>query len=165
MHLAVAVGAILAAWKWGDWLNWSKYYPTLLYVLSMSLIYEYLTRDFALWVFHPDFVLNQTLVVLLQAVISVPFNIFVFLSRYPVKWGKKIYHYLMWIGIYIGTELVFQLTTRITYEHNWNLGWSLIFDCVMFPMLRLHFRKPLLAWILSIPIIIGYMLIFKVPIK
>ncbi len=165
MHPAIVVSAILAAWKWGDWRNFQKYYPTMLYVLSISMIYEFLTKDFAIWTFHPDFLFNQAIVVLLHAVISVPFTIFIFLSRYPTEGAKIFFHYLIWIGIYIGAEEILSVTRRITYEHGWSLWSSLVFDCIMFPMIRLHYKKPIIAWIFTFPIVIAYMFIFKVPIK
>ena len=30
-QIAVSLAALLAAWRWSDWRNWKKYYPTILY--------------------------------------------------------------------------------------------------------------------------------------
>lgn len=165
MHLAVAVCAAITAWIWGDWRNWQKYYPTLLYVFSVSMLYEFLTKEHTIWQFKPDFLFNHTQVILLHAAISVPLTVFVFLSNYPGKWGKQILWCLMWIGIYITVESLLYLTNRIVYEHKWSLGWSFVFDLIMFPMLRLHFKKPLLADALSVFIIVLYVFLFKVPVE
>jgi hypothetical protein len=164
MHLAVAVCSIIAAGIWGNWRSWSRYYPTLLYVFAVSMLYEFLTKEFAIWRFTPGLFIDQTYVVLVYAVISVPLTVFVFLSRYPATLGKKLLHYGLWILIYIGSEWILVKTGQIVYEHKWNLLWSLIFDLIMFPMLRLHFKNPLIACILSVFIIIGYMTLFKVPV-
>lgn len=165
MHLAIAICTIICASIWGDWRNWQKYYPTLLYVFCMSMLYEFLTKSYTMWKFKPDFLFSHTYVVLLYAVISVPLTVLVFLSLYPSSWGKKILYYPLWIFIYIGVERVLQKTGQITYENNWSILWSLIFDVIMFPMLRLHYKNPLVACVLSVFIIAGYMTLFKVPVK
>jgi hypothetical protein len=165
MHMAIAICAVISAGIWGDWRNWKRYYPTLLYILTVSMVYEFLTKEYSIWKFKPDFLLNDTYVVFVYAVISVPFTVFIFLSRYPSNWGKKILHYAWWTFVYIGVEWMLQKTGRITYEHKWSLWWSLIFDVIMFPMLRLHYKKPPVALVLSVLIISGYMFFFKVPVK
>jgi len=41
--------SILIAWKWGDWQNWTLYYPTILYMILGDLAYIILSRDKLLW--------------------------------------------------------------------------------------------------------------------
>lgn len=37
-----AILYILVCLKWGDWRNWRKYYPTILYVIIWDLIFNLL---------------------------------------------------------------------------------------------------------------------------
>jgi hypothetical protein len=54
---------------------------------------------------------------------------------------------------------------EIIHSNGWSLGWSFLFDFIMFPMLRLHHKYPLIAYILSVPIAIFFIFLFDVPIE
>jgi hypothetical protein len=165
MHLAITLFTIFAAWLWSDWRNWRKYHATMLYIASGGLLYEYLTKDYTLWIFHPDFLFNRTITIIVYAVITMPLNVLFFLSRYPSNgWKKQWIYMLKWVMIYAFVELALQLFGRISYKHGWNFWYSVLFDVMMFPMLRLHHLKPLWAYIISIIIIIILMSWFHVPI-
>jgi hypothetical protein len=165
MHLVIALFTIFAVWRWADWKNWKKYQPSMLYITSGGLLYEYLTRGYNLWLFHPDFLYNQTITVIVYAVVTMPLSILIFLSHYPQKHMKQILYILKWVMIYSAVELALQLFGRITYQHGWNFWFSVLFDVVMFPMIRLHHVKPLLAYFISLVIIILLMICFKVPLE
>lgn len=163
MHLALALFSIFATWRWADRKNWKQYHPTMLYITSGGLLYEYLTKDHSLWVFHPDFLYNQSMVVLVYAVITMPLCVLIFLSRYPQKKMKQVVFVLFWIGIFASLELVMELTGRISYQHGWSFWYSVLFDTMMFPMLRLHHLKPIRAYMISVIIIVFLMVWLKVP--
>jgi hypothetical protein len=42
----------------------------------------------------------------------------------------------------------------IYYDHDWTIGCPLLFLIVMFPLLRLHYKRPLLAYIASVIIMV-----------
>lgn len=42
IHLAIALGAILAAMYWGDWKNFKLYYPTIIYVIAADFYIKFL---------------------------------------------------------------------------------------------------------------------------
>lgn len=45
---------IFAMWKWGDWKNWQKYYPTILLFIIGDFIYLYLLSDlYPMWRYNP----------------------------------------------------------------------------------------------------------------
>lgn len=118
-----------------------------------------------MWVFHPDFLYDQQITVIVYAVITMPLSVLIFLSRYPKDNDKKIMYFLMWVAIYATVEFVLQICGRISYQHGWTFGYSILFDIMMFPILRLHHVKPIIAYALSLLIIISLMWFFKVPIK
>jgi hypothetical protein len=165
MHLGIALFTIYATWRWGNWRNWKDYQSTMFYIASGGLLYEYLTKNKPLWNFHPDFLYYQTITVVLHAFVTMPLSTLIYLSQYPKELKSQVTYILKWVCIYAAVELTLQFTGRISYDHGWNFGHSLLFDLMMFPMLRLHFIRPFLAYVLSIVIIVLLILWFKIPIQ
>ncbi|WP_221564497.1 CBO0543 family protein [Alkalihalobacillus sp. TS-13] len=165
MHLSLTVLAVYTAWKWGDWRNWRKYHATMLYMTSMSLLYFFYCSGHLLWRIVPDFRIPYAVTESLYFFIIYPATVLLYLTEYPVGLSKKVLYNLKWIGIYIGFEFLANLFNKITYFNKWNLLYSLLFVCVMFPMLRLHYLKPLVAYLVSLVIIAVLLMYFNVPIK
>jgi hypothetical protein len=162
MHIAITIWAVLAAWRWGDRKNWRKYHSTMLYMPLMNFLYYYFCSDHLLWEMIPDLGLSAIILRLLYTFIVFPCTVLVFLSNYPHTFKQQCIHYLKWIVIYVGVELIGGIFGRITYHNGWNLGWSALFISVMFPMLRLHYKKPVIAYFISIIIIILLLSFFDV---
>ncbi|MDQ0899316.1 CBO0543 family protein [Paenibacillus sp. V4I7] len=100
MHLAIALFIIYATWKWADWRNWKQYHASMFFIMAGGFLYEYLTKDFPMWVFHPDFLYNHEMTVIVYAIVTMPLNVLIFLSRYPQPWKKQITFIAMWIAVY-----------------------------------------------------------------
>ncbi|MCM3567248.1 CBO0543 family protein [Neobacillus mesonae] len=154
---------ILAAWRWADWKHWERYHTTILYKISMSLLYDVLTYNYPLWVFSDFFVPTHTINALIVTFIAFTCTVLLFLSHYPSSIGKQVLYIAFWVLFNCGIELSYHLMGLFHYDNGWNFGWSIAFNCMMFPMLILHHKKPLIAYVLSIPIIIILLLIFDVP--
>jgi hypothetical protein len=165
MHLFVALWALISAWKWGDWRNWEKYHPTLMYFAMGNLLYNFLTANHFLWKLEPDFLPNHSMTEMVYTFITFPATAFLFLSNYPKETHKIFLHYLKWIFIFVAVEWVFSRTGRILYQYGWSLGWSAIFDCTMFPMLWLFYRKPLIAYGISAIMCVFWVWLFDVPVN
>lgn len=92
IRLVMASLWIFSAYKWGDWKNWRKYYPTMLLFGMGDLIYYVVFDERLLWELEVDFLvpsLNELLII---------FGTFfpttlLFLSRFPKKglWKKVVY--------------------------------------------------------------------------
>lgn len=162
MHVALGVFMIFALFKWGDYKNWQKYHSTMLYFVMGNLLYNFLTASYFLWRLDADFISNHTLTELIYSFIVFPITALLFLSNYPEK--KKLYYMSKWVFIYVAVEYLFTLTKHIEYQYGWTLGWSAFFDVFMFPMLLLHYKKPLLAYAISIPIGVFFIWYFNVPV-
>jgi hypothetical protein len=167
MHLAVALWAVLAALRWGNWKHFDKYHKTLLFIVLGGLLYEFFEHDYILWQFKPDLLTNTTIIDLVYNFITMPFSVLVYLSTYPEgkRLIRQVWHIVKWILIYSIVEFVGWHMGRVYYEHGWNMWWSFAFDCQMFPMLRLHFKKPILAYIISVPLVAFLVWWFHVPLK
>ena len=164
MHVAIAFLTIIASFKWGDWKNWHKYHSTMLYIMAGGLLYEYIVSNHTLWEFHPDFLYGHKMTVIVYAMLTMPVSVLIYLSLYPdnKNWRKKIVYVLKWILVYIAVEWILMVTNRISYNHGWNIWYSLCFDALMFPMLRIHHTYPVIAYPISISIVILIMLCFGI---
>lgn len=165
MHIGITILTIIASFKWGNWKDWQKYHPSMLYISTGGLLYEFIVKENTLWKFHADILYGNDMVVIVYALITMPVSIFLFLSHFPEKWFQRLYYILLWSGIYISAELVLVIFGRISYKYGWGLWHSFLFDIVMFSVIALHHFKPFRAYLISIFIIIFLVSYFDVPFK
>jgi hypothetical protein len=162
-HIMVMVIALLICYKWGDWRHWNNYYPTIQFFIIGDLIYCILFRNSILWMYVTD-ILNHTLVNMLMMFIVYPSIVLVFIPYYPKSISKKIGYIFLWVVLVTGIEHISHSLGYFSYHNGWNLGWSVIFTIVMFPLLYLHYNKPLLAWFAAFIELVVYIVLFKVDI-
>jgi hypothetical protein len=166
MHVALTLITIFVIWKWGDWRNWKKYHTVMLYFAMGNLLYNFLTSNHFLWRLESDFISNHTLTEMLYTFIVFPGTALLFIGNHPDGKGfKRVFlHYIWYIGWFIGVEWIFTQTKHIHYQYGWSYWWSVAFDCWMFPMLRLFYHKPLLAYFISFFIALFFIWWFDVPV-
>lgn len=155
MHLFEALLFLLAAMRWGDWRNWKMYYPTILFFIGGDLMKNALLHDHLMWTYQETVVGEKILfghlvINLLVMAVIYPSTIFIYLGKFPLEKGKRIFWILFWVGIYLIMEAINLHFDAFNYHHGWNIWWSLIFNIVMFVILWIHHRKPLAAWGFSI---------------
>jgi hypothetical protein len=145
-------GLLLAAWRWGDWRRWQLYYPTLLFVMVANLAAGYITYHHPLWDFNADtLAASETTVELLNTFVALPATTLIYLSNYPaVGPARQARYVLAWITLFAAIETTDTLVGGISYFNGWSLAHSIIFDCVMFPIIRLHYVRPPRAWLASL---------------
>ncbi|WP_026672063.1 CBO0543 family protein [Alkalihalobacterium bogoriense] len=165
MHVVITIIVILAVWKSRTYKNWKLYHTTMLYYACGNLAYNFLCANYLLWKFNPDFLVNHTITEMVYTFVVFPGTILLFLGHYPQTFRKQVVHNGVWIFIYIGIEYIYLVTDRIYYQYGWTYWWSVILVAVMFPMFRLHHTRPLLTYILSVPITIILLWIFDVPVN
>ena len=49
MHLFLAILFLLVAIRWGDWRNWKRYYPTILFIIGSDLLKNAILHDHRMW--------------------------------------------------------------------------------------------------------------------
>jgi hypothetical protein len=152
-----------------DWANWRRYYPTILFFMVSSLLYDVLSINFPLWHFEAlpplhNILSNNTLLSLGNTLVIFPATGMLYLSRYPE--GKKQYPYvLLWALLYAFFELVEQRTSGITYHNGWTYAYSATFDLGMFTILRLHYLRPLAAWAVTFFTAVTLLYLFRFPVS
>ena len=53
----------------------------------------------------------------------------------------------------------------LVYNDGWNTWLSIAWNCIMFPMIALHHKKPLMAYVASIAAVILILIFFPVHFK
>jgi hypothetical protein len=154
MHTLLLSAFFLAAIKWGDWKNWRDYYPTFLFFMVGDLLYQFLLYNKSMWLFQPSidrgYLPNHTIIAIVKMMIRYWATVIIFLGLLPSGKTRRTLWISLWVFIYFSIEILALKTGLITHHNGWNLYWSLYLDIVIFVVLFLHFKNPILAWILSL---------------
>lgn len=159
-----------AALKWGDWRNWRKYYPTILFFILGDLLYLFLLADlYPMWRYNPPNIdekigMTNKIVSLSIIIIKYPATVLIYLAKLPqYNKLKEVTYILCWVLIYLVNEIIDIKTDLIKYYNGWSIWWSILFNTVIFVLLRIHFKTPLVALALSVMFIIFLWQIFDIP--
>ncbi|SHH77473.1 hypothetical protein SAMN02745823_00963 [Sporobacter termitidis DSM 10068] len=156
-----ALLSVVLCWKGGGWRRWKEYYPTMLYFYIGDLACDILMYNRPLWAFG-QFSFNYPFLDLIITAFLYPSTTILFLTYFPEKRRRQPLYLLLWAGIYSSVELIGYLVGDFKYFNSWNIGYSVLFNLVMFPMLRLHYKHQLLVWPVSTALAFAMVLIFKV---
>ncbi len=164
MNVVFGLIFLLIGWRFGDWRNLEKYYPTILYFIIGDLLYNLLTYNDPMWKYNKDWIFsNHTLSNLWIMITVYPVTVIIYLFHFPKKKINQIFYILFWVILYVLWELVnIHVFGLIDHYNGWNIWWSFLFDIIIFVMLLIHHKRPLLAWGLSIIIIIFFLKLFDV---
>jgi hypothetical protein len=168
LRLAFPFILLIGVWRFGDWKNWKKYYPTILFIISVDFFISILTYEYPLWTFHGAILIpNHTITDFLIAFTGLSQMALIYLSRYPYKseWYRQLVYVALWASSYILIEFIFMFAKLITYNHGWNIGWSILVWFFVFIGLRLHYTKPLWAWLLCFLCTAFMIIYFHIPIS
>jgi hypothetical protein len=158
---------IMLAWRFSDWRNWKKYYPSILFTIALNLVITLLTYNHSLWYFHGTLLLsNHVLADLWMKFFIYPPMILTYLSLYPFKerFSKQVGYIVIWTLIWGGIEGYYVLVELITHHYGWNMWWSFLIWVLMFSGIRLHHTRPLLTWFLCFLITVFMIIHFDIPI-
>jgi len=144
---------LMAAWKWGDWRNWQKYYSSMLFVAFVDMSAAYIFYHHPLWIFGPDaFVHTETVVQFINTYLVLPATTLVYLSKFPSTGrGHQCAYIFMWVLIFGALEFIdHTIIGGISYGNGWSLRTSVFFDFAMFTTIRIHYTRPLLGWLAAL---------------
>lgn len=162
-HIVFTILCVLAAWKWGDRRNLKLYYPTALFVISGNYIFEFISSNKHLWLFESPW-LGHSIPNLVIALIVYPSLTIIYLPHFPQRNYKNMIFYISaWVLVITIIEYVSFLLGYFSYHNGWNIWWSLLFNMVWFPMVRIHYEKPIFGVAIALVLGISIMLLFKIP--
>ena len=158
----VAAASIIICYKLGDWRNWRKYYSTILFFILSSVVCIVLTYNHPLWLYL-SVVINHTFTDLFISITVYPCTIMMFIPHMPRKIPKIILNISIYVAVYTIPELIAVKLGYFTYHNGWNIWCTLIFNYIMFPVIILHYKKPVYAWLIALisPHILFFIL--KIP--
>ncbi|MEE3952222.1 CBO0543 family protein [Peribacillus frigoritolerans] len=171
MHFVFIALFLFAGIKWGDWRRWRDYYPTILFFIIGDLLYSCLLYNHQLWAFQETFfgmsiLRNDTIISLIIMFTRYPLTILIYLGRFPQTRVKQAFWMFFWIICYSLIEyLNLKYLNLINHYNGWNIWWSVLFNIAMFSILRIHYKKPLLAWGVSIVWILILWNVLNIPIE
>ncbi|UGB28765.1 CBO0543 family protein [Metabacillus sp. B2-18] len=171
MHLIFNGLFFIAGIIWGDWRNWRKYHSTILFLWFGDLLYNFLCHDYKMWeykenIFGVDLLPNHTVISLLIMFVAYPSSVLLYLGRFPMGKIKIVLWVLFWVFLFSIIEYInLRYLELITHHNGWIIGWSVLFNTIIFPMLWLHYRYPIIALLASIPIVFFFVIYFHVPIS
>ncbi|WP_371372803.1 CBO0543 family protein [Sporomusa aerivorans] len=145
---------LLAALKWGDWKNWQKYYPTVLFVMVQNLAAAFFAYHHTLWQYNQDILVKSyTTVEILNAFVLLPAVTITFLSKLPFHKSTVCqYGYIAWWVVIFGSLefIAHYIVGSLSYGNGWSWKASILFDVGMFSIIRMHYIRPLLAWVMNL---------------
>ena len=125
------------------------YYSTILFFVLSNVACILLIYNHPLWLYAPK-IINSTFSDLLICITVYPSTVMLFIPNFPKKITKIITHISFYVAIYTIAELVAVKLGYFTYYNGLNIWYSLIFNFILFPILMLHHKKPLYAWIFAL---------------
>jgi hypothetical protein len=158
---------MIGVWRFGDWKNWQKYYPTILFMISVDFFISILMYEYPLWTFHGSlFIPNNTITDFFITFTFFSQVVLIYLSRYPYKseWYRQLVYVALWVIFFSLYELIFKFAKLISYNHGWNFRWSILVWLFMFIGLRLHHTNPLWAWLFCFSGTAFLIIYFHIPI-
>ena len=170
MHLLFNGLFLIAGIKWGDWRDWSKYHSTILFLWFGDLLYNFLCYDYIMWEYKEsrfglNLLPNHMAISLLIMFVCYPATVLIYLGKFPSKTINIVIWVLFWVALFSLIEYInLRYLELVSHHNNWTMGWSVLFNMILFPMLRLHYKYPITALLISVPIIFFFVIYFHVPI-
>ncbi|WP_226665321.1 CBO0543 family protein [Metabacillus litoralis] len=166
MHTLTHLACIFFVYKFANLREWKNYHPTLLYICVINLLYNFLLANYDLWKYQPDFYSNHSLTEVGNSIILLPAIAYIFLTYYPENQGmrKILKYYLKWIVWSLVIESVYVYFGKITFHHGYKFWMEPFFYILMYTFVRLHYKKPLLTYFLSVIVVLLLLWIFDIPV-
>ena len=76
---------------------------------------------------------------------------------------KQLAYLCAFIAVMSFVEIVLYSHGEIKYYNGWNLWWSILLYVGVFPLLRLHYKNPIWAWVILFALVAGGVFHFKIP--
>lgn len=163
--ILVIVVWILFAYRFIDWSQWKKQYPTVLYFIAINLTYNMFYFNHTLWAFRGITAewLNHTIINLAFTYFITPMALIIYLQRYPENKNHGYIYSAVWIGFFTIIEYLFAHKGMFVYDNGWNSLHNIWLNIVLFAVLRIHYRKPAIAMLISLLAAVIFYLLFPFP--
>jgi hypothetical protein len=163
--LFVIVVWILFAYKFVDWSQWGKQYPTILYFMVINLTYNVLYYNYTLWAFRGITAewLTHSIINMAFTYFICPVGLIIYLQRFPQKTKSQFLYISIWVAFYTVIQTLFAHKGMYVYDNGWSGWYNIFLNTILFVILYIHYRNPVRAIILSIPLSILFYVFFPFP--
>lgn len=165
MYHAALISTILVVSIYrGKWSRWKDFLPTIYYFSFFNMFYQYISLSIKkVWeldqVFISTFITDYA-----YTFFAYPALVILFLHKFPDHFRSRLFYIMQYILLSIFVEWIAHQLGYIVYFNGWNIWWTAFFYSTMYPMLYLHYLKPLTAYGISFIIIAFYFYMFDVSI-
>ncbi len=165
MVAMVALIWALVTLKWGRWKEWKTYYSTILFFIAGDFIHVYICAAKPLWRFGADPLFSAVSEHLITSLVIFPCTVLLLFSFYPgsKSWTIKTLYIAVWVLIFSAGEYLALKLGYFVHVNGWNLVYSILFNCLLFPLLIIHQKKPQIAWLISLTVGVFIVFWFKLP--
>jgi hypothetical protein len=156
----------ILTWRFSDWRNWRKYYPTILFIILFSLFTFVLTCDYPLWLYHDTlFSPNRMISEFRLDFLLFPAIILLYLTFYPYASGmlRQLTYIAIWGIVWSLIEAFYVFLKILTYHNGWNIWWTVVVWFTMFTLIAIHHRKPMLALLIHVIFSLFAINYFNIP--
>lgn len=155
LYIIILILLVFIVFIFGAWRHWEKYLSTLLYGSSMNLLsYVIMGRD-RLW-FHVPSTLWKDIT---DTFVLLPSLNLLYLSFFPTETKKKWIYLLKWVVVSLLFEWLLVRFVEFGYNEKYHFWMELPFYFFMYGFIKLHTKRPLLTYGLSI-LFIAFLIIF-----
>lgn len=164
--ILITASVLIVGWLFSDWINWRKYYPTILFIIMINLVSYVLTYDYPLWLYHeslfcPNRMINE---IRLNFLFFPPLILF-YLTFHP--YSSSMLRQLTFIIVLVVfstlIESLYVFLDIISYHNGWNIWWTAILWLIMFHVMAIHYKKPMWAWLICMIFATFVILYFNIP--
>jgi len=166
MYLLLVIAVwILFAYKFIDWSQWKKQYSTILFFMVFNLLYNTIYYNHTLWAFRGITAewINHSIINLAFTFFICPVGLIIYLQRFPSSNRNQLIYVGIWVTFYSIFEALFAHRGMFVYDHGWNSWHNIWLNLILFVVLRIHYKNPVTAWLISLTLAVVFYLFFPVP--
>ncbi|MCA1054955.1 hypothetical protein LCM10_08160 [Rossellomorea aquimaris] len=163
-HAALTILILIVSIVRGKWSRWKDFLPTIYYFSFFNMFYQYISLSIKkVWELEQVFI-SQFITDFVYTFIAYPALVVMFLHKFPDHLRSKVLYVAQYILVSVFIEWIAYQSGNIVYFNGWTIWWTAFFYSTMYPMLYLHYVKPLTAYVLSFILIAFYFYMFDVSI-
>lgn len=99
---------------------------------------------------------------ILYTLIFAPSTLALFITYLPKFFVHHVLYILNWAILYTISEGIILYLGYVEYDQRWNLMYSFYFNIMLFSLVTIHLRRPLLTWAITFILALIFIKIFPV---
>jgi hypothetical protein len=153
--LVVVIVYLIIGYFYVNWKRWREFYPTVQFYIICNLLYNFIFFNHTLWAYKPKSPwLNHTIIDLTFSFMIMPIVIMMYLQYFPANTKRRVVYLSAWVAFFTIIEFIFQKKEFFIYDNDWGVYNSVYFNIIMFSILIIHYKRPIVSILIAIPIVV-----------